>query len=250
MSHIMRLATVKLRLALATMLCIAATGAYAAADAPAAAQTAAPGAAAQPGEPLEQLREVWVRGKRLVTAIADAEDDFFKLYNQLNRNSDYDITCGSVSMRPGSLIMVRTCMPQFIVDGLRAARAVYAPNYSPVFTGSTSCYGYMGGAYSGYNVNGDQYQTITGGGYSCQPATAPVFLYVAPPAPPVGSLLLERGPAYTANVLQVINSDERLRSKYDHLVGLYHELEATQQRFVKTRGNRATLKPNPGPRAF
>src|SRR5690606_610822 len=68
--------------------------------------------------PAMQLDEVWVHGKSLARRIEQAEDDFFQLYNALNRDDRFDVLCGDMALHAGSMIMRRTCMPGFLADRL------------------------------------------------------------------------------------------------------------------------------------
>ncbi len=118
MSNRMRSVTIHPCLAIAATLCaVMATGVCAAADTPTTAEASAPATTQQP---LEQLDEIWVRGVRLARAITDAQDDVVRLYNKLNKDYRYGITCGYASISQGSMIMQRVCMPNFVVDSLQS----------------------------------------------------------------------------------------------------------------------------------
>lgn len=90
------------------------------------AATAAPAAAAADAAvaPVEEdvvLDEVLVRGKRLERIIVDAEDAFYRLYNELNKDDDYDVNCAYVNVNadnPGSRITSRVCLPGFVADAV------------------------------------------------------------------------------------------------------------------------------------
>jgi hypothetical protein len=71
-------------------------------------------ATAQPVGQVQELDEIWVRGKRPWDVIADAESDLFRLYNKLNKNNQFDIHCSHVRLNRDSLAMTRTCLPQYI----------------------------------------------------------------------------------------------------------------------------------------
>jgi hypothetical protein len=67
------------------------------------------------------LDEVLVRGKRLERIIVDAEDAFYRLYNELNKDDDYDVNCAYVNAdaaNPGSRITSRVCLPGFVADAV------------------------------------------------------------------------------------------------------------------------------------
>ncbi len=107
-------------LTLVAALCLAGTAVSLAADAPAASSPTAPTQAQSPPEQLEELDEVVVRGRRLQEDIVKAEDNFYKLYNQLNKNDDYDVNCTYLNNpdNPGSKIKVRMCIPGFVADAI------------------------------------------------------------------------------------------------------------------------------------
>lgn len=72
-------------------------------------------------EELEELDEVVVHGRRLAERIERAEDRFFKLYNQLNKNHDFDINCPSLPLDGDTRIEGRFCMPAFFANALADA---------------------------------------------------------------------------------------------------------------------------------
>jgi hypothetical protein len=220
-----KLSASNLCLTMAAMFCAALfAGVSAAANTPATAQASAPAAAAPP---LEQLDEIWVRGKRLAVAITDAENDVLALYNKLNKDYRYAVVCGYASINR-SMILQRACMPNFVADALDASYPVAAYD-----TGS--CYG--GGANYGQAYNY---------GTSCQSAPAQVQWVT----PPVEAIYLAHQKDYEAHVVSVVNSDMRLQQKYAHLVALREEMASTQQRFVQARkAHNDAIKPAKGPRA-
>lgn len=87
-----------------------------AADATAAADTTA-----APVEEEVVLDEVLVRGKRLEQRIVEAENAFYQLYNQLNKNDKYDMSCPELNIDPdnrNSRITTRVCLPGFVADAM------------------------------------------------------------------------------------------------------------------------------------
>lgn len=233
MSTNTRMFTRFFRAALATALSAAwATGAYAA-DLPSPGSVAAQQAAAQkPIEELQELDEIWVRGKWLSGMIEGAEDDFFLLYNRLNKDSQYDVHCGRMALNAGSMIMIRKCTPGFIVY-----------NYTDALgrgIGTIGCSSESSGTCGGFT---DAF------GYS-----APAFPAFVPPPPE--ALLMAKGPAYAANVVKVVKSDPRLLEKVKDLGILYKDMELVQGHYVKVKGDgppaRASQRgsTNRGPRAL
>src|SRR5262245_59507884 len=78
-----------------------------AAEAPVATASTATGTAAE--EPLEELEQIVVRGESIIKAIADAEDNFYDLYNKLNTDDDYDTSCVYLQLDPTSRMSSRVC---------------------------------------------------------------------------------------------------------------------------------------------
>jgi hypothetical protein len=87
--------------------------------APSAAANAAmvlPAATEKPAGELQELDEVVVTGERLYDRIVKAEDKFFKLYNDLNDDDDFDTNCAQVPIDSETRIEQRFCMPSFFAD--------------------------------------------------------------------------------------------------------------------------------------
>jgi len=118
---------IKFRVTLAAVLCTATSMNFAqAAPAPAAAPVAAapvPASAAAPAatDQVQELDEIMVRGKRLLDQIADEEDDFYALFNKVNKDEKYDTSCVYLNLDPQSLtssIKSRVCIPGFVADAM------------------------------------------------------------------------------------------------------------------------------------
>lgn len=71
-----------------------------------------------PIEELLELDEVVVHGTNLRNRIIKAEDQFYKLYNQLNKDDDYDINCAYIALEQDSRIQDRLCAPGFYADAI------------------------------------------------------------------------------------------------------------------------------------
>jgi hypothetical protein len=191
---------------------------------PAAPPTAATAAAAPSSDAaLPELTEIEVHGKRLRIAISDAQDDFFALYNKLNKDHDYDTSCVNVPLNADTQITQRMCIPGFYADAL--ADQVYFQEECKAPASQTD----------------DQGNTID---FSPPPC-------YTPPAPQL--VLVSRAQAYANNLMKVIKSDPRLEEKAGHLDDLYRELYTVQQQYVKAKAAdlaaKPTAKPTLGPRA-
>lgn len=83
---------------------------------------------------LQELDEVIVRSKRLAVVIEEAEDNFFKLYNQLNKDDEYDVSCPrlNLSADAGSRVNTRLCLPGFVATAI-ADYAVFQVQCEPKF---------------------------------------------------------------------------------------------------------------------
>jgi hypothetical protein len=208
MSRNMPLVTKIPVLALVAILSIAATSSV----------NAAAAATTQTAPKVDELEEVWVVGKRLSEVIRKAEDQFFKAYNKVNRNHNYDVHCGEVLLSRDSLAMTRTCLPGFYVYNYLdlAGRAV------PACASSSS--------------SGDTY---TPSGFSGGYYTGCTYAPMVPPA----LLAMEHREKYRKNVLQVIHSNGELLTMASKLAGLYGEMEAVQTRYVKIRGPVEPVRP-------
>ena len=73
-------------------------------------------AAAQLPTPVEQLEEVTVEGQRLYQMrqrIVAAEDRFYSLYNELNKNDEFDVHCANEAQL-GTRLAKRSCRAVFL----------------------------------------------------------------------------------------------------------------------------------------
>lgn len=204
----MRLNTTGLRLAAVALLGILSAGAASASSTVAAGALSA--ATPESPEELEELAEVWVRGKRLSDDIETAENEFFRVFNKRNKNAMYDIHCGVMSLQPGSMIMVRACVPGFVAMSTAASARVYvSQSYSP---GLDGCFGGCGGMlFSTYNV-------------------------VSPPAAPVALLAMQHSGKLVDNLLEVINGDPQLLAMAWHLDNLYREMSQVRSHYSSLGG--------------
>lgn len=216
----MHIAARRFCLSFAAMLAAMTAGVCAAADVP----------AQQAIEEIQELDEIWVRGKHLSEVIEGAEDDFFKLYNKLNKDQKYDVYCGVMALNSSSMIMIRKCMPGFIVNNN------YEYQTNTVIL--SSC-----GSFS--------VDASTCGGAGVGNLGAPTQ-YIPPPPE---LLTMHHGPAYARNVLTVVTSDARLLEMVGKLGDLYDEMDLTQRHFVRIKAagrhgqaGRKFARPVAGPR--
>jgi hypothetical protein len=164
----------------------AATGTYAAEE---------DAASATDSQQVQELDQIMVRGTRVREAIANAEDEFFALYNTVNKDDDYSPSCVFIPLGD-TQIRSHICIPGFMADAM--ADQVYFAD---------QCRAAAGGA----------------GATAC---------YTPPPPQAV---LTERATPYANHLLKIIRSDDRLGRMAGNLDDLYHELASIQQAYFKAR---------------
>jgi hypothetical protein len=241
MNNRTHIATTNLGLALAAMLCIGMPSGALAAEA--AGATDATAAAPAPASRVEELGEIRVYGKRLAARIENAEDDFFKLYNKLNSNHDYDITCGDVALDPWSMILTRVCVPEFVAAS--AMHTLSMPGYyepAPPGPLCNSVQAMAGGTDASGHV---YYQSAT-----CTPLI-PAIHYSSTLSsnsffPVTVSEDFRKG--YRDNVLAVMTGDPQLLAKGVDLALLYGEMESVQRGVAEARKSLKKARPSRGPR--
>jgi hypothetical protein len=106
-------------------LCLAAAAAVAQAPAP----------AASTEEVIEELEEVVVHGRRLKDEIVQAEDKYFALFNEVNKDDRYDTHCVALQLEQDSRLQRRACIPGFVADAM-AEWAPYKARCQPPQEGS------------------------------------------------------------------------------------------------------------------
>jgi len=213
-----------LGLPLATMRALAA-----ATVAPAATTSVPATAALAPIEEVQELDEIWVRGKSLSDAIEDSEDAFFRLFNKLNKKNNFDVSCGYAHLDRNSLAMSRTCLPQFLAN--------YSIPYIPP-AATSMC---MGGSGFGTMEMVANYASTAYDSYYHAGCSSSFGMSGSMSAG--SAIILERDPAMTAqlrqqymrNLLRVIYRDPRLLEKAADLAGLYAEMGSVQGQFRKVK---------------
>jgi hypothetical protein len=209
---------------------VAATLALAAGSAASAGDGAS--AAVQPVEELQQLDQIWVRGKSLSDMIEDAEDAFVRRYNKVNKKNNFDVVCGYLRLDRNSLALSRTCVPHFI--GYMSMPAM------PVFPSSSCMGGYSGGGsipyYGGPNVgmgisSNDYY------GASCASMSTPTI-----GRRPVSAYTDNMRQEYWRTVMRAIYRDQALLDGATTLAALYHEMKTVQDHYQKIKDEEQARK--------
>jgi hypothetical protein len=160
------------------------------------------GATEKPAGELEELDEVVVVGGRLYDRIVKAEDKLYKLYNQLNKEDDFDINCASVPGDEGSRIETRFCMPAFFADA--KAEQVRLSQY---------CLSLQ---------EKDEDGNVSSNGVCYEP-------------PAAEQLFFHRRDEYVDNMLKVVNADPDLRKMAQEVEKLHLERSAYEHRFDELR---------------
>lgn len=201
--------------------------------------TAAPAESPQPpldGERFDELEEVVVRGKRLYEAIVEAEDEFFKLYNEVDKNRRYRIQCVRLNANPDKSFAGtddRVCMPGFMVDATvdwTGWKVRCQPEFSD-FDGNRD----GGISIIEAQANRDLATDMMIGGKSriyprefeewARDVIANANCHIPPPPELV---LMDGSAAWQQHMLEVTNSDPRLHEMADRLGGMYYELRTAQ----------------------
>lgn len=174
------------------------------AETPTAAAAVLPPAAAteRPAEELEELDEVIVTGGRLYDRIVKAEDRFFKLYNELNEEDDFDTNCANVPIDQDSRLEQRFCMPSFFADA--KAEQVRLSQYCLSL------------------IAKDEEGNVTAQGPCYEPPSA-------------DQLFFHRREDYVNNMLKVINSDPELKQIAAEVEALHRERAQYENRFEQLR---------------
>jgi hypothetical protein len=224
-------------------------------------------AAAPPGVATADIDEVVVRGKQLSQQINEAEDEYFALFNDVNKDDRYDTHCVYLRLAESSRIESRACIPGFVAD----AMADWAPfkarcqppqqgqwdefscldrnNDNRVSLDEAAARPELEAQFDRVNNNPpiDNYLSREEMLDDDPPLEQATAVYMPPPPQLV---LMEGSAKWYEHMMKVTNGDPRLKKMADHLGGLYKELAATQQQFEKLEADipPRSRKRNPGPR--
>lgn len=197
---------------------------------------------------MQELGEIWVRGQSLSRMIEDAEDQFIRHYNKLNKNRDYDVVCDYLRLSRDSLAMTRTCVPHFlgymsVGAGVGAVMSggmtlVNVPICSPgnYITTDTGTYFSSGsctpafGPFNGYSGSGFS-SSRTSGMLSYSSYSAPVAASAVLRGPPPNPVTAEQRQEYARNLMRTIYSDQKLLEEATTLASLYREMQTIQDEY-------------------
>ncbi len=211
-------------------------------------------AQAQDEAPLEELDEVVVHGKQLMEQIVDAEEEFYKLFNDLNKDDRYDTHCVYLQMQGDSRMQTRSCIPGFVADAMAnwapfkaRCQPPQEPEYgrdSPEFAcldrnndgrlslEEASARDELASAFFEIDADGNRDGSISGEEFQqaidnrTDLSAPPVYM---PPTP--DAILVDGTKRWYDHMTSVVNSDPRLRKMASHLGDLYYDLGQAQRRF-------------------
>lgn len=218
-----------------------------------------------PIDELEELDEVFVRGGRLRDRIVRAEDEFYKLFNQINTDDRYDTSCPYLNDpdSPMSRIQIRMCIPGFVAEAM-ADWAVFKAQCEPEFRNfDTNRDGRISAIEA--SVNGDlafQFDNFDedDDGYLNQYQEFRSFENWARMnqncyRPPPPDLVLMNGTKdWYEHTMKVINANPRLQEMAGRLDEMHRELNMIQSRASTLEEERRQAmadrprNPNAGPR--
>lgn len=201
------------------------------------------------GTPLDNLDEVVVRGKRATLAIAHLEDDFFKLYNKLNKDDRYDVNCAYVNTdpdNPGSALRSRICIPVFVADAMQhwAEGRCEIPDFISLDLNKNHVLSESEAAGNRqllaqlYFLDTDHDRRLTYTEFLARADEVPIPCYQPPPPEQV---LVAGTDKWYRQMMKVIASDPRLEQKAAYLGDLYGQLKVLQRQYSKLE-DEAVLK--------
>ncbi|MEO8313949.1 MAG: hypothetical protein ABI645_04050 [Pseudomonadota bacterium] len=156
---------------------------------------------------LQELDEVVVTGGRLYDRIVKAEDKFFKLYNELNDDDDFDTNCANVPIDKDSRLEQRFCMPSFFADA--KAEQVRLSQY---------CLSLQ---------QKDEDGNVTSNGVCYEPPTAEQIFF-------------HRRDDYVDNMIKVINDNKELKQLAAEVEGLHRERAQYENRYEQLRAQKVS----------
>ena len=159
-----------------------------------------------------ELDEVMVQGERLFDRIVKAEDQFFKLYNELNKNNDFDTHCAFLTLDTDSHIEQRVCMPSFYADAKAEQVRLNMACASQT-------------AYTEPDPERNNEVEVLSHGACYEPPNAELIFFA-------------QREDYVKNVLKVIDSDPRLQKMAADLDVLHRERDALSHRYDDLRAEK------------
>jgi len=161
---------------------------------------------------LDELEAVVVYGQKFEERVLDSESRFYNLYNTLNTNDQFDVSCDyywwedRAMMVFGPGVARRGCVPMYFVeavaDRVSWENAMHRCNGPPTDLGGSMRVQYGDGGAVGYEPMAGMISSLANG--NCSALFAPV--------PPDAQLIyLSRRADFVANLARVMRSDANLR---------------------------------------
>lgn len=223
------------------------------------------GHAAEP-ETLLELDEVVVRGERLIDAIVKAEDAFYAIYNQVNKDNQYDVNCTRMNLTAdsGSRMNSRLCLPSFVASAIAdyaAFKVACEPEFSSFDSNRDGRISRMEAmANPDLHFQFDSLDENSDGMLMEFPefrnfANWAIMNMNCYRPPPPDLVLVEGTDRWYDHMMKVTNSDPRLREMAGELDELHNELTMVQRRYrevtdeqARARAEALPASRNTGPR--
>lgn len=200
---------------------------------------------------LDELDEVLVWGRRATVAIADLEDDYYKRYNKLNKNNNYDVHCSYINTdpdNPGSALRSRICIPEFVIDAMVdwARGRCEIPDFTSLDLNKDNVLSEHEASGNKqlldqvFEMDTNRDRRITFVEFLERPeAVNPVACY-SPPAPE--AVLVAGTDKWYAQMLKVTNSDPQLKEMASNLGLLYGQLRVLEKQAGKLEAQELARK--------
>lgn len=190
---------------------------------------------------LDDLDEVMVRGKRAAVAIADLEDEYYKLYNKLNKDDRYDVHCLYTNTdpdNPGSSLLSRICIPGFVADAMSqwAEGRCDPPDFIALDLNKDHSLSHAEAAGSKqlvpllWELDTNHDRRLSYVEFSAHNADTPIACYQPPPPEQV---LVNGTNKWYQQMMKVTKSDARLEKMASNLGDLYGQLRVLERHYGK-----------------
>lgn len=169
-------------------------------------------AGTEPAVNLEELEAVVVHGQKFEEEVLESESRFYGLYNQLNANDDFDVSCDYFWWEDrservfGPGVARRGCVPMYFVEAV-ADNFSWLAAMSRCATPSSNVGSYRIQSWDGGAVGYEPYV----GSMSSTFSTGTCSAVYAPAPPHAQQSYLSRRADFVANLVQVMRSDVGLR---------------------------------------
>ena len=213
---------------------------------PAAATAPAPQAETQ-----DELEEVVIHGRHLKEDIIKAEDEYYALFNQLNKDRKYETHCVDLRLDNDVLRQSRACIPGFVADAMSDWAPFRARCQPPVEGGDefacmdrnhdnrisrqeAAARPELEAAFEdldvdrgadGYLSRDEFYATCADCNQQALPSPGAIYM---PPTP--DQVLANGSKKWYDHMMDVTKSDPRLQKMADHLGELYQQLATAQHK--------------------